>query len=121
MHEDVFAFSGRLGGPLAVRLEDARGGRAGDVHGEAVVGSDDPDFSRDGPHSQVGFVEGPVDLFGPRASVAAAIDGVKDDSRSLVREFLGKVRVGHGRALRVGPHVVADQAADGDALDFERP
>ena len=67
----------------------------------------------------VGLVVRPVDLFGPVAAVTSSIDGQKDNPRARFGEFLAEMWVGHRRALRIGPHVITNQATDLNSLDLK--
>ena len=85
-----------------------------------VVGTNDPNATCCGSHPHIGFVVGPEDFFRPLTAVAPAIDGQKDDPGTGLRQLLTQMRIVHGRALRIGPHVIADEATHTNALDFKR-
>ena len=78
---DLFSLSRGLLGPLTIGLENTRRRGARDRVRKGVVGTDDPQATGSGSHAHVDLMIGPVDLFGPRASIPPPIDGQKDDFR----------------------------------------
>ena len=87
----------------------------------AVVGGDNPELTGLRANPEICFVEGPVDFSGPFAPIASAVDGMENDLRSLFGQLLAQMWIGHGGTPRVGPHVIADQGADGNSLDLKCP
>jgi len=110
----------RFHGPIPVRLQNAGGTGTGNVHRKTVVGADDPDFAGASADAQIGFMVGPVYFFRPGAPVTPPVDGLEYDLSTLVRQLLAQMRIRHRRTAGVRPHVIADQAADGDPVQLER-
>lgn len=104
--------------PRPRHAADGRGGRG--VR-EAVVHRDDEHAVRRSLEQHMALVEALGGHLRQLAVVAAAVDRVKDHLRAHLRQPVGQVRVHRRRAAGVGPHVVADQSAHGDAVKVEHP